>query len=256
MARSVTARAALAVGAVVVLVGAATACASASDDQDPDHKSFAVKGGTLTIDSDDSDLEIVAADAHPAGKIEVTRWFKGSVLIGKDPKVTWSMKDGDRLVLRTQCSGFVANCATRHRVEVPRGIAVKVEGDDGGVRASGFTHALSIRTNDGPVRVSDSTGPLELRSDDGAVHADVRSRHVSAHTADGSVSLTFGVVPDTVDSGSDDGSVTVEVPRATYRVTTKTDHGSVRVDVPRDDRSTHRISATTGDGNVTVRPVG
>src|SRR3954465_11433662 len=111
MARTVTARAVLAAGAVVVLVGAATACgASAGDDKDPDHRSFALTGHTLTVDSDDSALEIVAADGNPGGKIEVTRWFQGTVAVGKDPKVSWKMED-DRLTLRMKCSGVVADCS-------------------------------------------------------------------------------------------------------------------------------------------------
>lgn len=252
MVRTVTARAALAAGAVVVLVGAATACgASAGDDKDPDHRSFALTGHTLTVDSDDSALEIVAADGNPAGKVEVTRWFQGSVALGGNPKVSWSMKD-DRLTLRTKCSGVVADCSAKHRIEVPRGVAVKVEDGDGSVRARGFEDALNIRTGDGSVHVSDSAGPLTVRTGDGSVHADVSSRRVRAETGDGSVHLRLGAVPDLVDSVSHDGSVTVALPRATYRVTTKTGDGSADVSVPRSDSSEHVVSARTGDGKVVV----
>ena len=126
MARSVVARTVTAAGVVTLLVTGAAACTSAGDDKDPEHRSFALRGRTLTIDSDDSALEIVAADDKPAGKIEVTRWFQGKVAFGKDPEVTWSMRD-DRLTLRMKCTGVVADCAARHRIEVPRAIAVKVE---------------------------------------------------------------------------------------------------------------------------------
>jgi len=252
MARSVTARTVAAAGVVTLLVAGAAACASAGDDKDPEHRSFALQGRTLTIDSDDSALEIVAADDNAAGKIEVTRWFKSTVALGKDPKVTWSMRD-DRLKLRMKCTGVVADCAARHRVEVPRGIAVKVEDGDGGVRARGFEDALSIRTGDGSVHVTDTTGPLELRTGDGSIHAEVSSRKVSTRTGDGSVHLELGSVPDLVESRSGDGSVTVELPRATYRVTIKTGDGGEDVSVPRSDSSSHRVSAQTGDGKVTVR---
>ncbi|MFR0352337.1 DUF4097 family beta strand repeat-containing protein [Streptomyces sediminimaris] len=252
MVRTVTARAALAAGAVVVLAGAATACgASAGDDKDPDHRSFGLAGHTLTVDSDDSALEIVAADRNLAGKVEVTRWFQGSVALGKHPEVSWSMKD-DRLTLRMKCSGVVADCSARHRIEVPRGVTVKVEDGDGSVRARGFEDALSIRTGDGSVRVSDSSGPLTVRSGDGSVHADVSSRRVRAETGDGSVHLRLGAVPDLVDTVSHDGSVTVALPRATYRVTTKSADGSVDVSVPRSDSSEHVVSARTGDGKVVL----
>ncbi|MEU6254125.1 DUF4097 family beta strand repeat-containing protein [Streptomyces sp. NPDC047043] len=247
------ARIALAAGAVVVLVGVATGCgASAGDDKDPDHRTFALEGRTLTVDSDDSALEIVAADGNPAGKVEVTRWFQGSVAIGKDPKVSWKMA-GDKLTLRMKCSGVVADCSAKHRIEVPRGVTVKVEDGDGSVRARGFEDALSIRTGDGSVHVTDSTGPLTLRTGDGSVHADVSSRQVRAETGDGSVHLELGAVPDLVDSRSHDGSVTIALPRSTYRVTTETGDGSVDVSVPRSGSSSHVVSARTGDGKVTLR---
>ncbi|MFJ3443892.1 DUF4097 family beta strand repeat-containing protein [Streptomyces sp. NPDC086081] len=270
-ARTTLARTAAAAGAVALLVAGLGACgASAGDDEEPERKSFALQGRTLTVDSDDSALEIVAADAHPRGTIEVTRWFEGSVVLGKDPDVTWSMKD-DRLVLRLECSGFVADCSAKHRIEVPRGVTVNVRDGDGSVRARGFRDPLDIRTGDGSVRVSDSTGPMELRTGDGSIRvsgatgplrmrtgdgsirADVSSRDVRTHTGDGSVRLELGVVPDRVESRSGDGSVTIGLPRATYRVTTETGDGGVDVSVPRDPSSAHVVSARTGDGKVTVR---
>ncbi|NGO13179.1 DUF4097 domain-containing protein [Streptomyces sp. HC44] len=238
-----------AVAAVTLL---ATGCgASAGDDDDPEHRSFALSGRTLTVDSDDSALELVAADVD---KVEVTRWFKGSVVVGGDPKVTWEMK-GDTLKLREDCSGVIADCSAKHRIEVPRGVAVTVKDGDGSVRASGFEEALNVRTRDGSVHVKDSSGPLTLHTGDGSVTAtDVGSRRVDVNTRDGSVRLGLAAVPDRVASRSVDGSVTIELPRqATYRVTTETGDGSVDVSVPRDERSAHDVSARTRDGKVTVR---
>ncbi|MET9757688.1 DUF4097 family beta strand repeat-containing protein [Streptomyces sp. NPDC006372] len=254
-ARPVSARAVAVAGVVVVLVAGLSACgASAGDDTEPDHRSFALEGRTLTVDSDDSALEIVAADAGPADRVEVTRWFQGSVVVGKEPKVTWSMRD-DRLVLRQTCSGFIVDCSAKHRIRVPRGITVRVEDGDGSVRARGFRDPLSIRTGDGSIRVTDTTGPLSLRSDDGSIRADVSSRDVRTRTGDGSVRLELGVVPDRVESRSGDGSVTIALPEAAYRVTTETGDGGAEVAVPRDENSSHVVSAHTGDGNVMVRTV-
>ncbi|MFF3345462.1 DUF4097 family beta strand repeat-containing protein [Streptomyces sp. NPDC002779] len=238
---------------MALVVGGLAGCgASAGDDKEPEQRSFGLEGSSLVVDSDDSALEIVASDAHPAGKIKVTRWFEGSVVVGGEPKVTWAM-EGDRLTLRLKCSGVIADCSAKHRIEVPRGVAVEVEDGDGSVRARGFEEALSIRTGDGSVHVTDSSGPLRLRTGDGSVRAEVDSREVHTQTGDGSVKLELGAVPDLVESRSGDGSVTIEVPRATYRVTAETGDGGVDVDVPRDERSAHVVSARTGDGKVTVR---
>lgn len=240
-------------GAAAVLVAGLSACSSsAAADDAPDRRSFELPGTTLTVDSDESDLEIVAVDGRPSDRIEVTRWFRGKVVMGSDAKITWSM-DGDRLVLRQKCSGLIVDCDARHRVEVPRGVTVKVQERDGSVRAKGFRDALSIRTTDGSVHVTDSTGPLELRTGDGSLRAEVSSRTVRTHSGDGSTHLELGVVPDLVESRSDDGSLTIELPRAAYRVDTRTGDGGENVSVPRDDSSSHRVTARTGDGNLTVR---
>ncbi|MFF1544269.1 DUF4097 family beta strand repeat-containing protein [Streptomyces sp. NPDC058291] len=254
MARTALSARAVLVTAVVVAFAAGTAgCgASAADDEHPDHRSFALQGSTLTIDSDDSALEIVASDAAKTGTVAVTRWFEGSVTVGESPEVTWSMKD-DRLTLRLHCSGVIADCSAKHRVEVPRDVAVKVEDDDGSVRAQGFREALSVHAADGSVHVTDSSGPLDLRTQDGSVRAEVSSRSVRTRTEDGSVRLDLSTVPDRVDSVSGDGSVTIALPAASYRVTAETGDGGVDVSVPRDESSAHVVSARTADGKVTVR---
>ncbi|MFJ6566537.1 DUF4097 family beta strand repeat-containing protein [Streptomyces sp. NPDC091292] len=246
-------------GGVAVLALLASGCgADASDDSSPDHRSFALQGKTLTVDSDNSALELVPADVD---KVEVTRWFQGRVAIGSDPKVTWSMKD-DRLTLRLRCSGVFANCSVKHRVEVPRDVAVNVKNHDGSVRASGFSTALTLRTDDGSVRVQDSTGRLEMHSDDGSLRASgIRARQISADTRDGSIRLELATVPNRVDVSSHDGSVTVDLPRSdpadgsatAYHVTAKSHDGGVDVSVPRDNRSPHLVTAESRDGKVTVR---
>ncbi|WLW55435.1 DUF4097 family beta strand repeat-containing protein [Streptomyces sp. YU58] len=253
MARTVAARGVAAVGVVAVLVAGAAACgASAGEDKEPEERSFALAGKTLTVDSDDSALEIVASGDGPEGQVEVTRWFQGTVAVGKDPKVTWSF-EGDRLKLRMTCSGVVVDCSAKHRIEVPHGVAVKVVDGEGSVRARGFKDPLDIRTGDGSVRVTDTSGPLSVRTGDGSVRADVSSRQVRARTHDGSVRLELRAVPDLVESRSGDGPVTIDLPKATYRVTTKTGDGGVDVTVPRADSSPHVVNARTGDGKVTVR---
>ncbi|MFD8420056.1 DUF4097 family beta strand repeat-containing protein [Streptomyces sp. NPDC059466] len=256
MARTARTRTVAVTGAVVALVGTLAACGAgtgAEDDQHPDHRSFALHGRTLTVDSDDSALELVVAGSSGTDTVEVTRWFQGHVVVGGDPRVTWAMKD-DRLVLRMKCSGMIADCSAKHRIVVPSGVAVNVVDGDGSVRANGFAAALKIRTSDGSVRVTDSSGPLDLRSGDGSISAlDVDSRQVRARTEDGSVRLGLGVVPDLVESRSGDGSLTIELPHHAYRVSAGSDDGSVHVSVPRDPAGSHRVSAHTGDGSITVR---
>ncbi|MGW0109600.1 hypothetical protein ACWD0B_30795, partial [Streptomyces cellulosae] len=58
--RPVRARALALAGAAVVLGAALSACgASAADDDEPEQRAFDLPGASLTVDSDDSALEIV-----------------------------------------------------------------------------------------------------------------------------------------------------------------------------------------------------
>ncbi|MEU8031375.1 DUF4097 family beta strand repeat-containing protein [Streptomyces sp. NPDC049099] len=261
MTRSVSVRAAvLALGTGVLVAGLSACGASADDDKHPDHRSFALHGRTLTVDSDNAAIELVAGRGNKqgnkqggkAGAVEVTRWFDGSVAIGSGPNLSWSL-DHDRLVLREHCSGLFADCSARYRIEVPSGIGVKVLDGSGNVRASGFTAALGIRTSNGDVHVTDASGPLDLQSDNGTVRAEVTSRRVRAEDSNGEVDLELGAVPDMVSAHSDNGEVTVTVPRAEYHVTAESDNGPVSVGVSQRDRSPHRVTADSSNGKVTVR---
>ncbi|ARX83192.1 hypothetical protein SMD44_02607 [Streptomyces alboflavus] len=261
----------VAVGTTSAVVGLVAACgADASDDSDPERRSFALSGRTLTVDSDDSAVELVVAGDKGARDVRVTRWFDGRTVLGKSPKVTWKM-DGDRLTLRVKCSGVISNCSAKHRVVVPRGTAVDVVNRDGSVTATGFREPLKVRTADGSVRLRDVSGPLDLRSVDGSVRAvGVTSKRVSATSKDGSVRLDLAAAPDRLQARSQDGSVDIALPvtgskgskkskgsgeggAASYRVDTETVDGSTDVTVPRDDRSPHHVSVRSADGNVTVR---
>ncbi|MEV5876770.1 DUF4097 family beta strand repeat-containing protein [Streptomyces sp. NPDC052101] len=253
MARSVAVRAAAMAVVTGVLVAGVSACgASADDDKHPDHRSFALHGRTLTVDSDDAALDIVAAKGTKAGTVQVTRWFQGSVVVGHSPTVRWSLQN-DRLVLRMHCSGLIADCSARYRIEVPHGVGVTVDDGNGGVQARGFTDPLGIRTSNGSVRVTDSSGPLDLHSDNGPVRADVSAPRVRAESSNGPVDLTLGRVPDRVDVNTDNGPLTIALPRAAYHVTAESDNGGVSVSVPRDDKSPHAVSADSSNGKVTVR---
>ncbi|GHC41003.1 DUF4097 family beta strand repeat-containing protein [Streptomyces flavofungini] len=253
----------VAVGTTAAAVGLVAACgADASDDSDPEQRSFALSGRTLTVDSDDSAVELAVSGDADAEDVRVTRWFDGRTVLGKSPKVTWKM-DGDRLIFRVKCSGVISNCSARHRVVVPRGTAVNVLNKDGSVTATGFREPLKVRTADGSVNLRDVSGPLDLRSGDGSVRAvGVTSKRVTASSQDGSVRLDLSAAPDRLRARSQDGSVDIALPvreggkgggAAAYRVDTKTVDGGTDVSVPRDARSPHHVSVRSADGNVTVR---
>ncbi|MFF3326829.1 DUF4097 family beta strand repeat-containing protein [Streptomyces sp. NPDC002889] len=248
-------RALLAAGVVAVVAFGASGCGSANADEAPvEKKSFVFSGKTLTIDSDNSDIELVPADVKD---VQVTRQVDGWVVFGQGPDPVWKLEDGT-LTLRVECDAVSSDCESRHTVKVPHGVAVTVEDDNGSVTASGFDTALKITSDNGRVRVKDSSGPLDLDSGNGEVVTEgVSAKSVVAASDNGSVRLGLVAVPERVETVSDNGEILIELPGAgaPYAVAARSDNGEVDVDVPTDDNSAHVVRARSDNGKVTVRTV-
>jgi hypothetical protein len=240
-------------GGTVLLVVALSGCGSTDvEDAPAEHKSFALSGKALTIDAENSTLEIVPADVK---QVEVTRRVDGWVVLGNGPDATWKM-DGDRLTLKVECEAMISNCASRHQVKVPRGVDLTVQADNGKVTASGFDTRLALASDNGEVVVRDSSGPLKLESDNGSVLAErYAGTSVVARSDNGEIRLGFTEVPDLVDTISDNGGIVIDLPggKDTYAVTAEADNGDVSVRVPRSDASPHVVKALSDNGEVTVR---
>lgn len=237
----------------MLAVVAVSGCGSTDVEGAPTEKrSFAFSGKTLTIASSNSSIDLVPADVTD---IEVTRQVDGWVFLGSGPDPVWKLKD-DTLTLKVECKALVNDCESRHRVKVPRGMAVKVLNGNGSVRADGFDTDLNLRSDNGSVDVRNSSGALDLFSDNGRVSTDgVSSTSVRARSDNGAVRLKLTSVPDRIDASSDNGSVAIDLPTSGtgYAVSAKTDNGSVDVDVPTNDDSAHVVRARSDNGKVVVR---
>ncbi|MEU5426740.1 DUF4097 family beta strand repeat-containing protein [Streptomyces olivoreticuli] len=247
------ARLSLVAGGVLLAGVAVTGCGNSDlDDAEPEDRAFAFSGQELTVDSDDSQLELVPGGGKD---VKVTRWFAGWT-VGGSSKTSWAM-DGSTLKLRMHCSGISSNCRSKHRIEVPRGVKVTVKEKNGGVMASGFDKDLKISSDNGEVRVADSTGALDLASSNGAVTATGSTAHqVRARSQNGAIRISLKQVPDRVETTNDNGSTRIELPRAPYKVDAHSDNGGTKVDVPRDDASRHTVSARSDNGEVKVVTAG
>lgn len=248
-----SARALVATGGVVLLVGALSGCGSTDvEDAPAEHKSFAYSGKALTIDAENSTVDVVPADVE---QIEVTRKVDGWAVLGSGPEPVWKL-EGDTLTLRVKCDALISDCGSHHQVKVPRGLALTVDADNGKVTASGFGTPLKLFSDNGGVVVRDVTGPLELKSDNGSVRGErVSASSVVVRSDNGSVKLDFSRVPDLVDTVSDNGRITIDLPagRSRYAVSASADNGHVSVDVPRSDDSPYAVKAHSDNGEVTVR---
>ncbi|MEU2250297.1 DUF4097 family beta strand repeat-containing protein [Streptomyces sp. NPDC019224] len=243
----------MAFGGTVLLVAALSGCGSTDVEDAPvEHKSFAYEGKALTIEAENSVVEVVPADVE---EIEVTRRVDGWVVLGNGPDPVWKL-EGGTLTLRVKCEAMISDCEAQHQVKVPRGLALTVDADNGRITASEFSTPLKLSSDNGGVVVRDVSGPLDLKSDNGSVRAErVSARSVVARSDNGSVELDLTRVPDLVDAVSDNGRISIGLPagRTSYAVTASADNGDVSVDVPRSDSSRHVVKARSDNGGVTVR---
>ncbi|GGZ22332.1 lipoprotein [Streptomyces inusitatus] len=248
-------RVAVGIGGGGMLMGALVGCGSAEAEEAPvERKAFALEGDRLTVDSDNSAVEVVAADVE---KVEVSRQIDGWVFVGSGPEASWRM-EGERLVLRMGCKGIVSDCSGRQTVKVPRGVAVTVVDENGGVTASGFSTPLKIDSGNGDVTVRDTSGALDLVSDNGTITTErVTAKTVRAVSDNGEVriGLKAGAVPERVETVSDNGGIRIDLPRAgaPYAVTAESDNGTVDVDPAVGSGGTRVVSARSDNGWVKVR---
>ncbi|MER7959391.1 DUF4097 family beta strand repeat-containing protein [Streptomyces sp. NPDC096030] len=216
-----------------------------------ERKTFAFSGDSLVVDAENSELEIVPADIED---VRVSRQVDGWVFMGSGPEAVWGLRDG-RLTLRVECDAVASNCGSLHRVQVPRGVAVTVEDDNGQVTADGFDTDLRIRSDNGAVIVRDSSGALDLTSNNGevVVEGGTRSERVVARSDNGAVRIALSAVPRHVEAVSNNGEVDIALPDATYDVDGRSDNGDVRIDVPTQKGSAHVVAARSDNGEVVVR---
>ncbi|MFJ3584213.1 DUF4097 family beta strand repeat-containing protein [Streptomyces sp. NPDC090127] len=234
-----------------VLLGV-VGCGSAEAGGAPvEERSFAFSGDTLVVDADDSELELVPADIKD---VRVSRQVDGWVFMGDGPEASWALKDG-RLTLRVDCDAVASDCDSVHRIQVPRGVAVTVEDDNGKVTAEGFDADLTVRAGNGDVVVRGSAGKLDLGSDNGdvLVEGGTTSGQVTARSDNGALRITLSAVPARVEAASDNGEIDIALPDATYDVDGRSDNGDVRVDVPTLKGSGHVVTARSDNGEVVVR---
>ncbi|MFF2776452.1 DUF4097 family beta strand repeat-containing protein [Streptomyces sp. NPDC058052] len=216
-----------------------------------ERKAFAFAGDALTVDVEGSGLVVVPDDVE---EVRVERQVEGWVFLGSGPEASWGLADG-RLSLRVECDGLASDCGAVHRVRVPRGVAVSVEGDNGDVTAEGFDTPLKVRSDNGDVRVREVSGTLDLGSENGdvTVEASATSPEVVSRSDNGDVRITLGSVPRRVDVAGENGDLTVSLPSAEYDVTGTTDNGDRSVEVPERRGSGRTVSVRSDNGDVVVR---
>ncbi|MGW3349829.1 DUF4097 family beta strand repeat-containing protein [Nonomuraea rubra] len=189
----------------------------------------------LRVEADSGTIEVVESQRRGVQVTEQLVWRKNK------PK-TGHQVQGGTLVLSYECPaavGFGAvatSCDVNYRVEVPRGLSVKVASDSGTLTLKGLS------------------GALDALSDSGAIEAEgLAVRQVVAKTDSGDVELAFTGAPDRVTVSSDSGRVTIGVPQGAYDVVATTDSGAKDIKVDTDPSAPRRIELTSDSGDLEVR---
>ena len=185
--------------------------------------------GTVDLSCSDAEVQITGSDrttAHVVIRRKVTT--KGFVESDQKFSVDVSEKDGN-LVIREQQTGsmsvslgYVSEDYTID-IEAPRGMSLKMQGDDGNLTVQDIGGALSISYDDGDVRLQGCNGDtFALNVDDGDIEIDEGQGTLKVNIDDGDITVNRGTFSD-LDISADDGDVTL--------VTSLADQGNYRLEV-------------------------
>ncbi|MCC5575201.1 DUF4097 family beta strand repeat protein [Microtetraspora sp. AC03309] len=182
------------------------------------------KVAALVVRAGIGDVTVNGSDASGIQVAETVEWT------GDKPHDGHKV-NGDTLTLAYDCN----NCAIHYRVDVPRGLDVKVESGTGDI---------TIRSLTGPVRLTTGIGDVDTSG--------LGGKQVSAETGTGDVKLKFASAPDRVDVETGTGDATMWIPAESYKLTVDTGLGDKEIGIVSDPSASRSITITTGIGDIKV----
>ncbi|MEU7743780.1 DUF4097 family beta strand repeat-containing protein [Nonomuraea sp. NPDC049158] len=188
------------------------------------------KVAKLQLKSGSGDTVLTEYDGAAVRVTETLHWRNDK------PKAEHKV-DGDTLSVFYSCPKGWDSCSVDYKIEVPKGLQVDAE------------------AGSGDIAMRQLTGQIEANAGSGDVDASgLGTKKIFAEAGSGSIDLKFAVVPDSVELKSGSGDATLRVPAGAYDVKTQVGSGDVQVSVDKDPASPHKVSLTTGSGDVSVLP--
>ncbi len=138
---------------------------------------------------------------------------------------------GDTLTLAYKCE----NCSVDYKVEVPRGLTMKIDTGSGDI---------TLRNLSGQINASTGSGDVDARG--------LAATSVGARTGSGNITLRFAVAPDQVQAVTGSGDGKLWVPDGAYNIDASTGSGDRRIQVADDDSAPRTITIRTGSGDAEV----
>jgi DUF4097 and DUF4098 domain-containing protein YvlB len=190
------------------------------------------KVAALQVQTDSGTVEVVESDRQGIHVTEQLSWRKNK------PEPSHAVQ-GDTLVLKFKCATTwglgSATCDVSYKVEVPKGLRVKVHSDSG---------TLTLKN---------LSGGLDAASDSGTIEATgLAGRQVVTKTDSGDVTLAFTGQPDKVATVTDSGTTVVRVPAGPYKIVAKTDSGNKKIETSSDAAAQRSIELVSDSGDLEV----
>ncbi len=239
------------VAVVLFVFGATRASGLLTRHTDTHTRTFAA-APTIVVAAERGDVKVVAADRSD---VQLTIKERRSMWGGGHADLSG---DAGALHLKDRCQGvpFADDpCDVSFRLEVPRGVAVRVSSGTGDLRAENLDGSVDLRSGTGDLHVTGVRGPVRLHADTGDADVVAPTSDVSVQTGTGDIAVV-ATHPRTIRADTDTGDVDFVVPDLSYAVDVQTDTGDENVDVRRDDASPRKLRAHTDTGDVHVEPDG
>ncbi|MGH3241998.1 MAG: DUF4097 family beta strand repeat-containing protein [Spirillospora sp.] len=237
--------------AVVTVAAAAaatlTGCGNLSFGSHQESRTYSAPAGitALKIKSNGSRVEVTASDSPGVKVRERLKWSND-----KNKPEARHVTEGSTLKLSSRCARAtigVTQCGISYRVEVPRGMPVEVDNDDGAIVATGLGGVVKLHSDNGSLKVTDlRASSASLTSDDGSIHVSGRATTVNLSSDNGSINAT-GLTADKLTARTDDGRI--ELSGRVTVADARTANGSIHAS----GLTTDRITAKTNDGRIDLR---
>lgn len=156
--------------------------------------------------------------------------------------------DGDELVL----SGCGRRCTVEYTVELPAGVDVRGQTENGAIELSDVNN-VEVSTSNGRISLEDVTGRVEVGTSNGRIEgSELSGDGIIAKTSNGSIELELAT-PQDVRANTSNGAITLRVPAGDYEVVTETSNGGTNVDIASDPNGEFLLDLGTSNGAITVR---
>ncbi|MFG1702397.1 DUF4097 domain-containing protein [Nonomuraea sp. M3C6] len=215
----------------LLLTGCGLASIGGPTNQDTASYQVTDKVAKLQLKSGSGDTVVTETDGSAVRVVETLRW-RGDEKPAAEHKV-----DGDVLFVTYDCPSSWGSCSVDYKIEVPKGLPVDLDSGSGNITLRALTGQVDVHVGSGDV---DATG--------------LAGKKVFAEAGSGNVELKYTAAPDSAELKAGSGDVVLNVPDGAYDVKTDVGSGDATISVKNEGSSPHKISMTSGSGDVSVLP--